>query len=95
MGLVRSVRPHKIGRKQRPEVIVAGLSENEGTWNSQRWLERIAELGAIGVTAVTLNVSGKTRTEWCENAERYGVDVIAKLPQQRSAREYLPHDLAP
>jgi probable F420-dependent oxidoreductase len=80
---IRHLREHceKIGRKQLPEIMVAGLSANEGTWNSQRWLDRIAELEAIGVTAVTLNFSGKTRTEWCENAERYGVEVIAKLPQ--------------
>lgn len=80
---IRHLREHceKIGRKQLPEIIVAGLNANEGTWNAQRWLDRIAELEAIGVTAITLNVSGKSRAEWCENAERVGVEVIAKLPQ--------------
>ena len=80
---IRYLREHceKIGRKQLPEIMVAGLSANEGTWHAQRWLEKIAELEAIGVTAMTLNVSGRTRGEWSENAERYGVEVIAKIPQ--------------
>ncbi len=80
---IRRLREHcrNIGREQLPEIMVAGFEANETAWSAQQWLDQIASLHDIGVTTITLNVSGKTRAEWCENAERYAVEVIAKLGQ--------------
>jgi hypothetical protein len=35
----------------------------------------------MGVSGAAVHIEGKTRAEWCENAERMGTDVLAKLPK--------------
>ena len=38
--------------------------------------ERFAEMGLV---AAGMSIDGRTRAEWCDNVEKFGVDVIAKL----------------
>jgi probable F420-dependent oxidoreductase len=69
----------KIGRRQPPEVILSAVNHPDEPWNAQALLERIDKLRAMGITAVGVTIDGRTRTQWCENAERCGAEVIAKL----------------
>jgi len=40
-------------------------------------IDRISRYRELGVSAVAVTVSGRTRSEWCDNAARIGADVIA------------------
>ena len=37
--------------------------------------------GGMGAVAAAVNLGGKTRSEWCDRAARFGAEVIAKLPK--------------
>jgi len=45
----------------------------------QRLIDRIHRYRELGVTAVAVSVTGRTRNEWCDNAAQIGADVIAQL----------------
>jgi probable F420-dependent oxidoreductase len=79
---IRYLREHcqKIGRKAPIEIMVGGVNPGTDKWEPNRLLDKIAELQALGVTTASAYVHGRTRAEWCDNAERYGAEVIAKLP---------------
>jgi probable F420-dependent oxidoreductase len=80
---MRYLREHceKIGRTSLPEVVVGSLNTGTREWNPDALLETIARLRALGITEAGVNVQGHTRAEWCENAERYATEVVAKLPK--------------
>jgi probable F420-dependent oxidoreductase len=83
---IRYLKEHceKIGRQTLPEIVIGSLNAPGGEWNPQGLLERMAELRAWGVTEASVHVHGRTRAEWCDNAERYGAEVLAKLaPESR------------
>jgi probable F420-dependent oxidoreductase len=77
---IRYMREHceKVGRATPPALQLGGLSV-PGGWNPEALLEKIGKFAELGVTEATVHVSGRTRAEWCDNAARYGADVIAKL----------------
>ncbi len=80
---IRYLKEHceKIGRDKLPEIVIGSLNSFSGKWDPEGLLERIAGLRAMGVTAAAVHVQGKTRAEWCDNAERYAAEVLAKLPK--------------
>jgi len=67
------------GRAEPPEVVLGGINKPGETLSAQQLVDRIEEFRALGVTGAGLTVSGATRNEWCENAERMGAEVIAKI----------------
>jgi probable F420-dependent oxidoreductase len=69
----------KIGRKQVPEVVLGAVNAPSETWNAQALLEKIGKMRELGVNTVGATVDGRTRAEWCDNAERFGAEIIAKL----------------
>ena len=69
----------KIGRADMP-IIECGSSVAPGeSWSPQMLVDRAAQFAAMGVRAAGMSIAGRTRAEWCDNAEQFGVDVIAKL----------------
>lgn len=69
----------KVGRKDLPEVIVAGITTPGDKYATQQLVDRLSHLRELGVAGAAINVDGHTRREWCDNAERLGEAVIAKL----------------
>jgi probable F420-dependent oxidoreductase len=69
----------KIGRRQPPEVVLGAINAPNETWNAQALLEKIGKMRELGVNTIGATVDGRTRAEWCDNAERYGAEIIAKL----------------
>lgn len=67
------------GRAVAPEIVVAGLTAVDEHWDAGPLLERIHRLAALGVSAVAVQISGRTRREWCDEAERFGREVIVRL----------------
>jgi probable F420-dependent oxidoreductase len=80
-GGIAYLREHceKAGRKAPPEVVLGAVNQSGEPWNAQALLDKIGKMGELGVTAVGAIIDGRTRAEWCDNAERFGAEVIAKL----------------
>lgn len=71
------------GRAQAPEIVLGGVVAPGEAWTPDQLVDRICRYRELGVSAVAVPVSGRTRDEWCDNAERIGVEVIAQLGQQQ------------
>jgi probable F420-dependent oxidoreductase len=71
----------KVGREQPPEIILSSLTSPGEKLNPEALIERIGRYRELGITGVAVHIEGRTRTEWCDNAERCGAEVLAKLPK--------------
>jgi probable F420-dependent oxidoreductase len=69
----------KVGREQPPQIILAGLNAPGEELHSPALLDRIGQLQRLGITGAALHIEGRTRAQWCDNAERYGAEVLAKI----------------
>jgi probable F420-dependent oxidoreductase len=69
----------KVGRERPPEVILAGLTEAGEDFHAGVLLDRIGRFQKLGVTGTAIHIKGRTRSEWCDNAERFGAEVLAKV----------------
>jgi probable F420-dependent oxidoreductase len=76
-------RLHKLceqqGRSTPPDVILAGLPTSGEASSPQATVDQIARLEAMGVAGIAIAVQGRTRAEWCDEAERVGAEVIRPL----------------
>jgi len=79
---MRYMRDHcaAVGRERPPEVILSSLTSPGEKLVPQALIDRIGRYGELGITGVALHIDGKTRAEWCDNAERCGAEVLSKLP---------------
>ncbi len=68
-----------VGRSDPPEVFLASISRPGDEKNAQQIIDRIGHYQSIGVTGLALNVQGRTRAEWCDNAAWLGAKVIQKV----------------
>ena len=80
---MRYLREHctTVGRDRPPEVILSSLTSPGEKLHADALIERITRYKELGITGAALHIDGKTRAEWCDNAERCGEQVLAKLPQ--------------
>jgi probable F420-dependent oxidoreductase len=69
----------KVGRAVPPEVMLGGLNKPGEKCSHQELVDRVGTYAALGVIAAGVTVEGETVEEWCDNAERMGTDVIAKI----------------
>lgn len=69
----------KVGRKQPPEVILGAVNSPNEAWNPSALLDKIGKMRELGINTVGATIDGRNRAEWCDNAERYGAEIIAKL----------------
>ena len=70
----------KIGRERPPEIILSSLTSPGEKLNPPALIDRIGRYRELGITGVAVHIEGRTRAEWCDNAERCGAEVVAKLP---------------
>jgi probable F420-dependent oxidoreductase len=69
----------KVGRRSVPDVILGSITSPGEKWSTQQLVDRLSRFGELGVNGAAISVDGHTRREWCDNAERLGGDVIAKI----------------
>jgi len=69
----------KIGRKDMPQIFLASITQPGEQWNPQALIEKIGKFKEMGVVGAAVSIDGRTRAEWCDNAERMGAEVISKL----------------
>ena len=78
---MRYLREHSatIGRERPPEIILSSLTSPGEKLAPAALLDRIGRYKDLGITGAALHIDGKTRAEWCDNVERCGAEVLAKL----------------
>lgn len=69
----------QVGREDPPEIVLGGLTSPGEKVENQLLIDRIGRYGEMGVTTAAITVNGKTRAEFCDEAERIGAEVIAKI----------------
>lgn len=69
----------KVGREDMPKIFIEGIIHAGEEKNSQLLIDRLGHYKEMGVVGALANINGRTRAEWCDNAERFGADVIAKI----------------
>lgn len=69
----------KVGRTDLPEVLLGGVNVPGEVLSNQQIVDRISIYAEMGVTAIGVSVTGATRAQWCDNAEKIGEEVIAKV----------------
>jgi probable F420-dependent oxidoreductase len=69
----------QVGRKDMPEVVLGGLYAPGEVLSTQQIVDRICTYSDMGVSTVAISANGRSRAEWCDDAERLGVEIIAKL----------------
>jgi probable F420-dependent oxidoreductase len=69
----------KVGREKPPGVVLSGLVWPGEKWTPESLLEKIGRFSEIGVSEAAVSLEGKTRSEWCDSAERFGATVLSKL----------------
>ena len=69
----------KIGREKPPEIVLGSLKAIDKNTNPQEVIDRAATLKAMGLSGCAVHMLAKTPSEWCDDAERFGEDVLAKL----------------
>jgi len=73
-----------IARKQPPQVFVGGISL-PGDWNAQQVIDTLSSFAELGVMGAGVPLKGSNIAEWRESADRYGSEVIPKLPKRKLA----------
>jgi probable F420-dependent oxidoreductase len=69
----------KVGRADLPEIVLGGVNKPGEELSHQEIVDRIGIYAEMGVTTVGVTVKGRTRAEWCDNAELVGQEVMAKV----------------
>jgi len=67
------------GRADLPDVVLGSIVAPGEKCTAPMLLDRIGRYRELGVTAAGISIDGETRGAWCDNAERLGADVIAKI----------------
>lgn len=71
----------KIGRQKPPSIVLSSISSLSDNGSAAAMIDKIGELRDLGAVGAAVHIVGRTRAEWCDNAERFGADVLAKLPK--------------
>jgi probable F420-dependent oxidoreductase len=69
----------KVGRAKPPALVMGGINRPGEKMSTQGMLDRLGAFAELGVVAAGVTVEGRTRAEWCDNAEKVGAEVIAKV----------------
>jgi probable F420-dependent oxidoreductase len=70
----------KVGRETPPEIVLASINQAGEDSSPQALIDKLGQYAELGVTTAATNFHVDTRAEWCDSAERFNTDVIAKLP---------------
>lgn len=81
-GGLAYLREHceKIGRSQPPQVRLASITSPGEKSTPAELIDKIGQYAAMGISGVAVHIDGRTRAEWCDNAQRFAADVMRKLP---------------
>jgi probable F420-dependent oxidoreductase len=69
----------KIGRDKPPLVVLGSMTAPGEKPTAAELIDKIGQFESMGVSCVAAGMDGRTRAEWCDNAERFAADVLAKI----------------
>jgi probable F420-dependent oxidoreductase len=69
----------QVGRADLPKIVLGGLTPPGVKVSSQETLDLIGRFAKMDVSAAAISPQGRTRAEWCDDAERLGAEVLAKI----------------
>ena len=69
----------QVGRADMPEIVLGGLTTPGVKVSSQEMLDLVGRYAAMGVSTAAISPNGRTRAEWCDDVERIGAEVIARI----------------
>ena len=75
----RYVQGKRVGRETPPEIVCSSITVPGEPWSAQAVIDRIGRYRELGVQGAATGIEGKTRAQWCENAARFGAEVLSKL----------------
>jgi probable F420-dependent oxidoreductase len=80
-GGLAYLREHceKIGRTSKPIIQLASINSGAAL-SPAELIDRIGHFSEMGVSGCAVNVNGRTRAEWCDNARRFADEVLSKVP---------------
>ena len=78
---LRYMREHcaKVGRERPPEVVLGSLTSPGEKLHPAALIDKIGRFRELGVSGAAIHIEGRTRAQWCDNAQRYGADVLSQL----------------
>jgi probable F420-dependent oxidoreductase len=78
---VAYLREHceRIGRTDLPTIFVGSITTPGESWTPAILIDRIGRYRDLGVVGAGIHIAGATRAEWCDNADRFGADVLARI----------------
>ncbi len=69
----------KVGRAEPPKVIASSTFRVAPGWSAEEAIDHYGHLRELGVHASGASIAAETRAEWCDQARRFGEEVIARL----------------
>jgi len=78
---IRYLREHcdRVGRERPPEIVLGSLTSPGEKLDANALIDKVGRYAEMGVTGAAVHIDGRTRSEWCDNAARYGADVLSRL----------------
>lgn len=70
-----------IGREAPCAVFLGGITRPGEEWSAQAVIDRLGRFREMGVSGAAVSIEGRTRAEWCDNAGRFGQEVLARLDE--------------
>lgn len=69
----------QVERSDVPPVFFGSVTRPGEQWDAQAIIDKLGRFTELGVIGTAAHIEGRTRAEWCDNAERFGVEVLAKI----------------
>lgn len=69
----------QVERSEAPQVFFGSVTRPGEAWNAQAIIDKLGRYADMGVTGAAAHIEGDSRAEWCDNAQRFGTEVLAKL----------------
>ena len=73
----------KAGRTRPPGIMFDGGLGHAPDFNAGALIDRVGQLTQLGVSSVSLHIQGRDRSEWCDNAARFGAEIIRRIRRER------------
>ena len=69
----------KVGRGDTPQIFLGSITQPGGPWAPQAIIDRLGNYAKMGVSGAAVHIVGHSLAQWCENAERFGTEVLQQL----------------
>ena len=78
---VAYLREHceKVGRTDPPTIFLGSITKPGEKWAPEMLFDRIGRYRELGIEGAGIHIEGRTRAEWCDNADYFAAEVLSKL----------------